>query len=111
MQESSRKSCSCRRFRFNPFPSRRPGASVFGHDKNSSVWFERRNDKHQINRSACQPWQECAGFYREEITNISHLQDAMVSVMFVRSTVGGGLVGLVLVFAATCREMALRSVS
>ena len=33
------------------------------------------------------------------------------SVMFVRSTVGGRLVGLVLVFAATCREMALRSVS
>ena len=23
----------------------------------SSVWFERRNDKHQINRSAYRPWQ------------------------------------------------------
>ena len=47
----------------------------------------------------------------EEIMNISHRQDAMVSVMFVRSMVAGGLVGLVLVFAAMCREMALRSVS
>ena len=61
-------------------------------------------------KSIYQPWQECTGLYREEITNILHRQDAMVSVMFVRSTVGGGLVGLVLVFAATCREMALRSV-
>ena len=31
--ESSRKSCSCWRFRFNPFPPRRPGASVFGRDR------------------------------------------------------------------------------
>ena len=50
------------------------------------------------------------GLYCEEIMNISHRQDAMVSVMFVRSTVGGGSVGLVLVFAATRSEMALRSV-
>ena len=77
----------------------------------SSVWFERRKDKHQINGSAYWPWQECTDLYRKEITNISHRQDAMVSVMFVRSTVGGWLVGLVPVFAATCREMALRSVS
>ena len=35
----------------------------------------------------------------------------MVSGMFVRSTVGGGSAGLVLVFAATRSEMALRSVS
>ena len=42
--------------------------------------------------------------------NISHRQDAMVSVMFVHSMVGGGSVGLVLVFAATRSEMALRSV-
>ena len=75
------------------------------------VWFERRNDKYQINQSAYRPWQESVGLYREEITNISHRQDAMVSVMFVRSTVGGGLVGLVLVFSATRREMALRLVS
>ena len=32
-QESSRKSCSCRRFRSNPFPPRRPGASVFSRDR------------------------------------------------------------------------------
>ena len=32
----------------------------------------------------------------------------MASVMFVHSTVGGGPVGLVLVFAATRKEMALR---
>ena len=31
--ESSRKSCSCRRFRFNPFPPRRPGVTVFGRDR------------------------------------------------------------------------------
>ena len=30
-QESSRK--SCRRFRSNPFPPRRPGASMFGRDR------------------------------------------------------------------------------
>ena len=36
---------------------------------------------------------------------------AMVSVMFVLLTVGGAPVGLVLVFAATRKEMALRSVS
>ena len=41
---------------------------------------------------------------------VSHLQDAMVSVMFVRSTVGVGSVGLVLVFAATHSEMSLQSV-
>ena len=76
----------------------------------SSVWFQRRNDKHQINRSTYRPWQECAGLYRKEITNISHRQDAMVSVMFVRSMVGGGSVCLVLVFAATHSEMVLRSV-
>ena len=35
----------------------------------------------------------------------------MVSVMFVLLTVGGAPVGLVLVFAATRSEMALRSVS
>ena len=35
---------------------------------------------------------------------------AMVSVMFVLLTVGGAPVGLVLVFAATRSEMALRSV-
>ena len=46
--------------------------------------FEQRNDKHQINRSAYRPWQECEGLYREEITNISHQQDAMVSGMIVR---------------------------
>ena len=34
----------------------------------------------------------------------------MVSIMFVRSTVGGGSVGLLLVFAATHSEMVLRSV-
>ena len=32
-QESSRKSCSCRQFRFNPFPPRQPDASVFGRDR------------------------------------------------------------------------------
>ena len=32
-QESSRKSCSCRRFRSNPFPPRRPGGSVFSRDR------------------------------------------------------------------------------
>ena len=48
--------------------------------------------------------------YREEITNISHRQDAMVSVMFVRSTVGGGLVGLVLVLAAMNDMNDVRSV-
>ena len=32
-QVSLRKSCSCRRFCFNPFPPRRPGASVFGRDR------------------------------------------------------------------------------
>ena len=37
----------------------------------------------------------------EDITNISHRQDAMASVMFVRYTIGGVPVGLVLVFAAT----------
>ena len=36
---------------------------------------------------------------------------AMVSVMFVLLTIGGAPVGLVLVFAATRSEMALRSVS
>ena len=82
-----------------------------GRDKSSSVWFQRRNDKHQINRSAYRPWQQCRGLYREQITNISHRQDAMVSIMFVPSTVDGGSVGLVLVFAAMRREMALRSVS
>ena len=51
------------------------------------------------------------GLYREEITNILHRQDAIVSVMFVCFMVGGGSVGLVLVFAATHREMALRFVS
>ena len=35
---------------------------------------------------------------------------AMVSVMFVLLTIGGAPVGLVLVFAATRKEMALRSV-
>ena len=35
----------------------------------------------------------------------------MVSVMFVLLTVGGAPVGLVLVFAATRKEMSLRSVS
>ena len=49
--------------------------------------------------------------FREEIMNISHRQDTMVSVMFVRFMIGRGPVGLVLVFAATRREMALRSVS
>ena len=43
--------------------------------------------------------------------NISNWQDAIVSVMFARSTVGGAPVGLVLVFAATRRQMALRYVS
>ena len=28
-----RKSCSCRRFRYNPFPLRRTGASVFDRDR------------------------------------------------------------------------------
>ena len=32
-QESLRKSCSCRRFRLNPFTPRRPSASVFRHDR------------------------------------------------------------------------------
>ena len=36
---------------------------------------------------------------------------AMVSVMFVLLTIGGAMVGLVLVFAASRSEMALRSVS
>ena len=49
--------------------------------------------------------------FRENSKNISHRQYAMVSLMFLRSTVGGGSVGLVLVFAATRSEMALRSVS
>ena len=40
----------------------------------------------------------------------SNRQDAMVSVMFVLLAIGGGLVGLVLVFAATRSEMGLRSV-
>ena len=43
--------------------------------------------------------------------NISHRQDAMVSAMFVRSTVGGGSVSLVLVSAATRSEMAVQSIS
>ena len=47
--------------------------------------------------------------FREEITNISNRQDAMVSGMFVLLTIGGGPVGLVLVFAATRSEMALLS--
>ena len=41
----------------------------------------------------------------------SNRQHAMVSVMFVHLTIGGGPVGLVLVFAASPKEMALRSVS
>ena len=40
-----------------------------------------------------------------------NIESAMVSVMFVLLTVGGAPVGLVLVFAATPKEMALRSVS
>ena len=43
------------------------------------------------------------GLFREEI--------AMVSVMFVHLTIGGAPVGLVLVFAPTRRQMALRSVA
>ena len=41
---------------------------------------------------------------------MSDRQDAMVSVMFVLLAIGGGPVGLVLVFAATRSEMALQSV-
>ena len=37
------------------------------------------------------------GYFRENSTDISHRQYAMVSIMFVRSTVDGGSVGLVLV--------------
>ena len=45
---------------------------------------------------------------REEITNISNrIGNNMVSVMFVLLTIGGAPVGLVLVFAATRKEMAL----
>ena len=44
-----------------------------------------------------------SGIYRIESA-------AMVSVMFVLLTIGGAPVGLVLVFAATRSEMALRSV-
>ena len=40
----------------------------------------------------------------------SNRQHAMVSVMFVLLTIGGAPVGLVLVFAATRKEMALWSV-
>ena len=41
----------------------------------------------------------------------SNRQDAIVSGMFVRLTVDGAPVGLVLVFAATRKEMPLRPVS
>ena len=40
----------------------------------------------------------------------SNRQYAIVRVMFVLLTIGGASVGLVLVFAATRKEMALRSV-
>ena len=45
------------------------------------------------------------GFISRDLEYIkSNRQYAMVSVMFVHLTIGGGLVGLVLVFAATLRK-------
>ena len=44
-------------------------------------------------------------------SRIYRIESAMVSVMFVLLTIGGAPVDLVLVFAATRSEMALRSVS
>ena len=52
------------------------------------------------------------GVYLAKRSRIYRIESAaMVSVMFVLLTVGGAPVGLVLVFAATRKEMALRSVS
>ena len=51
------------------------------------------------------------GVYLAKRSRIYPIESAaMVSVMFVLLTVGGAPVGLVLVFAATRSEMALRSV-
>ena len=51
------------------------------------------------------------GVYLAKRSRIYRIESAaMVSVMFVLLTIGGGPVGLVLVFAATRSEMALRSV-
>ena len=51
------------------------------------------------------------GVYFANRSRIYRIESAaMVSVMFVLLTVGGAPVGLVLVFAATRSEMALRSV-
>ena len=51
------------------------------------------------------------GVYLAKRSRLYRIESAaMVSVMFVLLTVGGAVVGLVLVFAVTRSEMALRSV-